>query len=85
MECGIDKSCGIVIAASKDNKKTWHEVDSWSFSSGNKDLKWNTKALCDSTYFKMDLEKTYYVKAYYVESDGKKGPDSNICGPFGPV
>lgn len=85
LECGIDNSCGIVIAASTDDKATWHEVDSWSFSSGNKDLKWNTKALCDSTYFKMDLEKTYYVKAYYVESDGKKGPDSNICGPFGPV
>ena len=85
LECGIDKSCGIVIAASTDNKQTWHEVDSWSFTSGNKDLKWNTYALCDSSYFKMDYEKTYYVKAYYVESDGKKGPDSNICGPFGPV
>lgn len=85
LECGIDKSCGIVIAASTDNKQTWQVVDSWSFSSGQADLKWNTYALCDSTYFKMDYEKTYYVKAYYVESDGKKGPDSNICGPFGPV
>ena len=85
LECGIDKSCGIVIAASTDNKQTWQVVDSWSFSSGQADLKWNTYALCDSSYFKMDYEKTYYVKAYYVESDGKKGPDSNICGPFGPV
>jgi hypothetical protein len=85
LECGIDKSCGIVIAASTDNKQTWQVVDSWSFSSGQADLKWNTYALCDSSYFKMDYEKTYYVKAYYVESDGKKGPDSNICGPFGPL
>ena len=85
LECGIDQSCGVVIAASTDNQATWQEVSSWSFTGGNKDLKWNTKALNGSSYFKMELEKTYYVKAYYVESDGKKGPDSNICGPFGPV
>ena len=85
LECGIDQSCGVVIAASTDNKATWQVVDSWSFTGGNKDLKWNTKALSGAASFKMDLEKEYYVKAYYVESDGKKGPDSNICGPFGPV
>ena len=85
LECGIDNSCGVVIAASTDDKATWQEVVKWSFSGGNKDLKWNTKALSGSSYFKMELEKTYYVKAYYVDSNGKKGPDSNICGPFGPV
>ena len=85
LECGIDKNSGAVIAASTDNKATWQKVVSWDFVSGNKDLKWNTYALSGSTYFKMDLEKTYYVKAYYVDSEGKKGPDSNICGPFGPV
>ena len=85
LECGIDKNCGIVIAASTDNKKTWQKVVSWDFSNGMTDLKWNTDALCNSTYFRMDYEKTYYVKAYYVEPNGSKGPDSNICGPFGPV
>ncbi|MBO4863896.1 MAG: leucine-rich repeat protein [Eubacterium sp.] len=85
LECGIDKNCGIVIAASTDNQATWQKVRGWDFVSDNKDLKWDTYALSDCTGFDMDFGKTYYVKAYYVDSEGKKGPDSNICGPFGPV
>ena len=85
LTCGIDKYCGIVVAASTDNKKTWQVVDSWDFVSGTPTIETNTYALSSETYFKMDLEKTYYVKVYYVDSEGKKGPDSNIVGPLGPI
>ncbi|MBO4863895.1 MAG: hypothetical protein J5517_05995 [Eubacterium sp.] len=84
LDCGIDTSCYLVVAASTDNKATWKEVIKQDLT-GIKTLSQNTNALRGSYSFKIELETTYYVKVYYVDSDGKKGPDSNICGPFGPV
>jgi hypothetical protein len=63
---------------------TWQEVVKQELT-GIKTLSQNTNALCGSYHFKVGLEKVYYVKVYYVDSEGKKGPDSNICGPFGPI